>query len=78
VAAGAVIRYLSNSYKGVGKKTAEQLIDEFGAAGVFTALATQPDRVREVLGAGRRTDQLIEAWEADFERRQARAGTPAS
>ncbi|MEJ2184329.1 MAG: NYN domain-containing protein [Gemmatimonadota bacterium] len=78
VEAGAVIRYLSNSYKGVGKKTAEQLIDEFGAAGVFTALATQPDRVREVLGAGRRTDQLIEAWEADFERRQARAVTPTS
>jgi uncharacterized protein (TIGR00288 family) len=76
VEAGAVIRYLCNSYKGVGKKTAEQLIDAFGADGVFTALATRPDRVREVLGAGRRTDQLIEAWQADFERRKTRAAAP--
>ncbi len=76
--AGAVIRYLSNSYKGVGQKTAEQLIDAFGANGVFTALATEPDRVREVLGPGRRTDQLMEAWEADLARRRARSGNGRS
>jgi len=76
--AGAVIRYLSNSYKGVGQKTAEQLIDAFGANGVFTALATEPDRVREVLGPGRRTDQLMEAWEADLARRRTRSGNGRS
>ena len=66
---GAVIRYLSNSYQGVGQKTAEALIEEFGADGVFNGLNSRPDRVKEILGAGRRTELLLEAWERDHRRR---------
>ncbi len=67
--ASAVIRYLSNSYQGVGQKTAEALIEAFGADRVFNGLNSQPDKVREVLGSGRRTDILLEAWERDHRRR---------
>jgi hypothetical protein len=66
---GAVIRYLSNSYQGVGQKTAEVLIETFGASRVFNGLNSQPDRVREVLGSGRRTDILLDAWARDYRRR---------
>ena len=65
----AVIRYLSNSYQGVGQKTAEALIEEFGADGVFNGLNSRPDRVKEILGAGRRTELLLEAWQRDYSRR---------
>ncbi|MFO7893582.1 MAG: NYN domain-containing protein [Longimicrobiales bacterium] len=66
---GAVIRYLSNSYQGVGQKTAEALIEEFGAAGVFNGLDAHPERVKEILGTGRRTELLLEAWNRDYRRR---------
>jgi uncharacterized protein (TIGR00288 family) len=66
---GAVIRYLSNSYQGIGQKTAESLIDAFGADRVFQGLNDEPDRVREILGAGRRTDALLNAWQRDLRRR---------
>ncbi|MFO7892581.1 MAG: OST-HTH/LOTUS domain-containing protein [Longimicrobiales bacterium] len=66
---GAVIRYLSNSYQGVGQKTAEALIEEFGAAGVFNGLNAHPERVKEILGTGRRTELLLEAWNRDYRRR---------
>jgi uncharacterized protein (TIGR00288 family) len=66
---GAVIRYLSNSYQGVGQKTAESLIDAFGEDRVFQGLNDEPDRVREILGAGRRTDALLNAWQRDLRRR---------
>jgi uncharacterized protein (TIGR00288 family) len=68
---GAVIRYLSNSYQGVGQKTAEALIDAFGEEGVFQGLNDQPERVKEILGAGRRTEVLLNAWQRDFRRRTA-------
>ncbi len=74
---GSVIRYLSNSYPGVGQKTAETLIDAFGADRVFHGLHGQPDRVREMLGSGRRTDSLLEAWQKDF-RRRSTAGAAGS
>jgi uncharacterized protein (TIGR00288 family) len=76
---GAVIRYLSNSYQGVGQKTAEALIEAFGADGVFQGLNDQPERVREILGAGRRTEVLLNAWQRDYRRRTTAgvAGTPA-
>jgi hypothetical protein len=64
-----VIRYLSNSYQGVGQKTAEALIEVFGADRVFNGLDSNPDKVREVLGSGRRTEILLEAWERDYRRR---------
>jgi uncharacterized protein (TIGR00288 family) len=66
---GAVIRYLSNSYQGVGQKTAEALIETFGADRVFNGLNQEPEKVREVLGSGRRTDILLEAWQRDYRRR---------
>ncbi len=66
---GAVIRYLSNSYQGVGQKTAEALIDAFSAEGVFQGLNDQPDRVKEILGGGRRTEVLLNAWQRDYRRR---------
>ncbi len=72
----SVLNYLQNSYKGVGKKTAESLIDSLGAANVFTTLQRDPERVREVLGAGRRTDALIEGWEVDYRRRTSRQEEP--
>jgi hypothetical protein len=74
---GAVIRYLSNSYQGVGQKTAESLIDAFGEDRVFQGLNDEPDRVREILGAGRRTDALLNAWQRDL-RRRSTGGTGGS
>ncbi len=74
---GAVIRYLSNSYQGVGQKTAEALIRTFGAERVFNGLHAEPDRVREVLGSGRRTDGLLIAWQRDYRRRTSAEGASA-
>ena len=68
----AVIGHLS-SYQGVGRKTAEQVTDAFGAAGVYAGLAGEPDRVRELLGP-RRGGSLIGAFEAE---RAERAGGAA-
>jgi len=59
----ALLSHLS-SYKGVGRKTAEQLVDAFGVDGVFAALSGQQDRVRELLGQ-RRADTLLAAFEAE-------------
>ena len=75
--AGAVVRYLSNSYQGVGQKTAEALIETFGAEGVFNGLHSQPGRVKEVLGSGRRTEALLDAWQRDY-RRRTTAGAAGS
>jgi hypothetical protein len=68
----AVIDYLTRSYKGVGGKTAEALVDAVGPDRVFETLHNSPDRVKEVLGS-RRGGALVEAWQADF-----RARTEAS
>jgi len=65
-----VIRYLANSYKGVGEKTAEALVDALGND-LFRVLQTDPDRVREVIPSNR-ADQLLDAWEDDLRRRRAR------
>jgi len=64
------VNYLTNRYKGVGKKSAEQLVEAFGAANVFDVLATAPERTREVLGEARGT-KLLDAWEADQAQRLA-------
>lgn len=60
-----VIAYLSGRYKGVGVKTAEALVKAFGADRVFEVMHTEPDRVRELLGA-RRGEAVLTAWQADF------------
>jgi uncharacterized protein (TIGR00288 family) len=65
----AILRYLTHRYKGVGDKTAEALVERFGA-GLFTTLRDDPNAVAQVIPAGR-AEQLIDAWRADFERRVA-------
>lgn len=66
----ALIRYLANSYKGVGEKTAERLVNEFGS-GLFEVLHREPERLGSVIRAGR-VDQLLEGWRADLGRRLER------
>ncbi len=68
----SVVNYLQNSYKGVGLKTAESLIDAFGAENVFEVLQDDPSRVEETLG-GRRATAVLEGWQADYERRTGRS-----
>jgi len=70
--AEGVIEYLTGRYKGVGVKTAEAVISAFGADGVFRALYTEPERVREVLGQ-RRAEALLKGWESDLAQRRAEA-----
>ncbi|HUF13743.1 MAG TPA: hypothetical protein VMN78_11630 [Longimicrobiales bacterium] len=74
--AGAVQRYLTNRYRGVGDRTAEQLVETFGAEHVFAALQAASDRVSEVVGA-HRAAALLDAWRLDYARRTG-ADTDAS
>jgi uncharacterized LabA/DUF88 family protein len=53
------------AYKGVGRKSAEALVQAFGAPDVFRVLNEQPDRVRKTLGA-RRAQQLLKAWQTEL------------
>jgi uncharacterized protein (TIGR00288 family) len=64
---GSIQAYLTNSYRGVGKKTAEALLDAFGD-NLFQIMQEDPQRVRDVLG-DRRADALLEQWSADYDRR---------
>jgi uncharacterized protein (TIGR00288 family) len=63
----AILRYLTHRYRGVGEKTAETLVEHFGA-GLFDTLANDPDAIGRVIPANR-AEQVLEAWQADFERR---------
>ena len=63
----AVIRYLTNSYKGVGRKTAEAVVTEFGPE-LFEVLFRDPGRLASVLPAAR-AEQLLEGWKVDLARR---------
>ncbi|MDX1568224.1 MAG: NYN domain-containing protein, partial [Longimicrobiales bacterium] len=67
----SVIRYLTNSYKGVGEKTAETLVEELGSD-LFSVLQRQPERIRDVLPSNR-AEQLLDAWQEDLSRRKERA-----
>jgi uncharacterized protein (TIGR00288 family) len=72
---GAIATYIT-SYKGVGPRSVQTLIETFGTGGLYKALQTEPDRVREVVG-GARGEQLIEAWTDDIaERRAQRSPQP--
>ena len=66
----AIVSYLTNSYGGVGKKTAESLVEAFGVD-VFVVFETEPGRVAEIVP--RRAPQVLAEWRADFERRSAKA-----
>jgi uncharacterized protein (TIGR00288 family) len=69
----AIVRYLTHRYKGVGEKTAETLVETFGA-GLFATLRDDPEAVARVIPAGR-AEQVLDAWKADYERRiQLHAG----
>ena len=59
----AMLSHLS-AYKGVGRKTAEQLLEAFGVDGVYAALSGQQKRVRDLLGQ-RRGDTLLAAFDAE-------------
>ena len=65
----AIVSYLTNSYGGVGTKTAESLVEAFGAD-VFLVFETEPGRVAEIVP--RRAPQVLAEWRADFERRSAK------
>ncbi|HYW06151.1 MAG TPA: NYN domain-containing protein, partial [Longimicrobium sp.] len=56
------VTHMSN-YKGVGRKTAEAMVDAFGE-NVFRAMAEDPGAVRQLLG-DRRSRTLLEQFEAD-------------
>ena len=63
--------YLANRYKGVGVKTAERLVEQFGAE-VFSVLHRSPERVRKVLSRAR-AETVLQNWAGDYERRRAKA-----
>jgi len=71
----AIISYLTNSYKGVGKKTAESLAGAFGSE-LFAVLKDDPDRITAIV-SGRRAEQLFEAWKLDYQRRSERGSQGA-
>jgi hypothetical protein len=66
----SVVQYLTNSYGGVGKKTAETLVDALGDR-LFVVLQTDPGRVEELLPPSR-AEKLLEGWKADLDRRRER------
>ena len=63
----AILRYLTHRYRGVGEKTAETLVDEFGTR-IFDTLQQDPDAIERVIPA-KRAEQVLEAWRADYQRR---------
>jgi hypothetical protein len=68
----AMIRYLTHRYKGVGQKTAETLVKEFGP-GLYQVMHADPDRIRAVIPANR-AEQVLTGWQADYARREERIG----
>ena len=70
----AVVQYLTNSYKGVGKKTAETLVDALGDR-LFPSLQQDPERIRSLLPAAR-AEKVLEGWSADYARRSGDASGP--
>ena len=72
----AIVRYLTHRYKGVGDKTAETLVDRFGAD-LFTTLRDDPDSISGTVPRSR-AEQVIEAWRADYARRTSGAPSGGS
>jgi len=68
----SMVRYLMNSYKGIGEKTAETLVEKFGP-GLFEVLQNEPNRLEDVVSKGR-IAQILEGWSADYARRQQGRG----
>jgi exodeoxyribonuclease V alpha subunit len=62
-----VVRFLKSSLKGVGEKTAELLVKEFGVA-VLDILDTDPERLRAVKGiTKKRLEGMLESWRTQRE-----------
>ncbi|MEX0856260.1 MAG: PIN domain-containing protein [Gemmatimonadota bacterium] len=70
--AESVVQYLTNSYGGVGKKTAETLVEALGER-LFVELQKDPQKVAELLPPAR-AEKLLEGWHADLRRRKDRYG----
>jgi len=66
----AMVRYLTHRYRGVGEKTAELLVERFGAD-LFRVLRDDPDAISAAV-TPKRAEQVLEAWKIDFERRSGR------
>ena len=57
-----IVRYLAGGVaKGIGRKTAEKIVEHFGAA-TIRVLDQAPERLREVSGIGARAELLAAAW----------------
>ena len=67
--AGAIARYLTHRYKGVGEKTAETLVEALGAD-LFRTMHEDPDAIARIVPKNR-AEQVLEAWRSDYERRAA-------
>jgi len=62
-----VVRFLKSSLKGVGEKTAEMLVKQFGVA-VLDILDTDPERLLKVRGiTKKRLDGMLESWRTQRE-----------
>jgi uncharacterized protein (TIGR00288 family) len=68
----AMVDYMATSYKGVGPKSVQTLIDTFGAGKLYDALEKQHDRIIEVMGTSR-GENLIDAFADDLAARRANA-----
>jgi uncharacterized protein (TIGR00288 family) len=70
----AQVRYLLG-YKGVGRKTAEALVQSFGSD-LFKVLQSEPQRLVDVVPAAR-AEQILDAWKEDYARRQGSVAVSA-
>lgn len=62
-----VVRFLKSSLKGVGEKTAKELVARFGVA-VLDLLDTDPDRLREVKGiTKKKLEGILDSWRTQRE-----------
>ena len=69
------VRSYLGAYKGVGQKTADALLEAYGAR-VFDAMQNRSAEVKALLG-DKRADVLLEQWSSDFKRRSAGSQKPA-
>jgi uncharacterized protein (TIGR00288 family) len=64
----AIEDYITTRYHGVGRRTAQSLVQAFGPR-VFDAMEEDPDSVRSLLG--RRANALLQQWGEDRDQRAA-------
>jgi uncharacterized protein (TIGR00288 family) len=68
----AMVQYLCNSYGGVGKKTAEMLVEALGDS-LFSVFQNDPARVHQLVP--RRAERVLEGWRSDYARRTGQSGS---